>query len=178
MAPTKSAAAALGQAATQAPQPMQAAASIARSASCFLYGNGVAVGGAAGGNGDEAASGDDAIEGAAVDDEILDDGESFGAPGLEINFVAVFEVAHVKLANGGALESAMGFAVDHHAAHAADAFAAIVIESDGIFTLFDQAFVEDVEHFEEGHVLVDVGEHRNGPCGPCLGNFSGARREE
>src|SRR5208283_3282697 len=101
----------------------------------LLDGNGVAVGGAAGGNGDETAGGDDAVEGGAVNGEILDDGEGFGAPGFEIDFVAVFKVAHVELADGGALEAAVSFAIDHHAAHAANAFAAIVIEGDGIFAL-------------------------------------------
>ena len=134
-------------------------------------GNGVAVGGAAGGNGDEAASGDDAVEGAAVDGEILDDGKGFGAPGLEIDLVAILEVAHVKLADGGALEAAVGFAVDHKAAHAADAFAAIVVEGDGVFALGDEGFVEDVEHFEERHMLVDVGMRRSGPCGLCRVGF-------
>jgi len=51
----------------------------------------------------------------------------------------------------------VGLAVDHEAAHAADAFAAIVVEGDGVLALVDEGFVEDVEHFEEGHVLVDVG---------------------
>src|SRR5271157_4152055 len=74
----------------------------------FADGNGVAVGGAAGGNGDEAASGDDAVEGGAVNGKILDDGEGLGAPGLEVDHVAILEVAHMKLADGGAFESAVG----------------------------------------------------------------------
>src|SRR5208282_3623216 len=77
------------------------------------YGDSVAVGGAAGGNGNESAGGDDAVERAAVYGEIFDDGEGFGAPRLEVDFVAVLEVAHVKLADGGAREAAVGFAVDH-----------------------------------------------------------------
>ena len=47
-----------------------------------------------------------------------------------MDFVTVFEVSHVKLADGGALEPAVS-SVDHHAARAADAFTAIVVESDG-----------------------------------------------
>ncbi len=46
---------AFGHAATQAPQPMQAAASIARSASSLGTGSALRVGGAAGAHGDEAA---------------------------------------------------------------------------------------------------------------------------
>jgi hypothetical protein len=32
-----------------------------------------------------------------------------------------------------------------------------VIEGDGVFTLGDESFVDDVEHFEKRHVFVDVG---------------------
>ncbi len=123
----------------------------------LLDGNGVAIGGAAGRNGDKTTSGDDSIERAAVYGQVLYNGKCFSAPGFEINLVAVFEVAHVKLANGRSLEATMSFAVDHHAAHAANAFATIVIESDGIFALLDEGFVDDVEHFEERHVLADIG---------------------
>ena len=55
LAATNSMAEAFGQAATQAPQPMQAAASIAGSASSLGTGNRVGVGRAAGGRRDEAA---------------------------------------------------------------------------------------------------------------------------
>ena len=51
----------------------------------------------------------------------------------------------------------MSLAVDHHAAHTANPFAAIVIECDGIFALGNKALVDDVEHFQKGHVLADVG---------------------
>ena len=50
-------------------------------------------------------------------------------------------------------------AVDHQRAHAADAFAAIVIERDGLLTLVAQLLVEDVEHLEErgvGRNLLDL----------------------
>src|ERR1700757_1559985 len=104
-------------------------------------GDRVAVRGAAGGNGDEATSGDDAVEGGAVDSEVLDDRESFGAPRLEVDFAAVLEVAHMKLADSGAFEAAMGLAVDHESAHAADAFAAIVVEGDRVLALGDEGLV-------------------------------------
>ena len=55
LAPANSIAEAFGQAATQAPQPMQAAASIACSASGLGTGIAFAVGGAAGAHRDEAA---------------------------------------------------------------------------------------------------------------------------
>jgi hypothetical protein len=75
------------------------------------------------------------------------------APRLDPNLLAVAEVAHVQLARGrGALGSVCD-AVDDETAHAADAFAAIVVESDGILTVLDEAFVDDVKHFEERHVL-------------------------
>jgi hypothetical protein len=46
----------------------------------------------------------------------------------------------------------VGHAVDDHAARAADALAAVVVEGDGILALGDEALVHDVEHLEEGHV--------------------------
>ncbi len=64
-----------GHAATQAPQPMQVAASNAWSASSFGTGEVVGLGRRAGRRGDEAAGLDDAVERAAVDDEVLDDRE-------------------------------------------------------------------------------------------------------
>ena len=72
MAATKSMAEALGQAATQAPQPMQAAASMARSAFSLGIGMALPSGAPPVGGRDEAAGRDDAVEGAAVDDEVLD----------------------------------------------------------------------------------------------------------
>ncbi len=137
----------------------------------LLDGNGVAVRGGAGRSRDEAASGDDAVERCAVYGKVFDDGEGFGAPRFEIDHATIIEVAHVKLADGSALEAAMSLAIDHEAAHAADAFAAIVVEGDGIFTLVDEGFVEDVEHFEEGHVLIDVGKVVADHAAAVLGIF-------
>lgn len=108
------------------------------------------------GDTDEAAGGDDAVEGAAVHHQVLDDGEGFGPPGLDGDAVAILEAAHVQLAGGGALAGAVGAPVDHHAAGAADALAAVVVEGDGFLALADEAFVHDVEHLQEGHVGADV----------------------
>jgi hypothetical protein len=62
---------------------------------------GVAVGRIAGGDGDVAAGSDDAVEGAAIDDQILDHREGGRAPGLDDQLFSVFEVAHGQLADGG-----------------------------------------------------------------------------
>ena len=111
---------------------------------------------AAGGSRDETARGDDAVEARAVHRQILHDGKRQRAPGLDVQLVAVFEMAHVKLADGGAALGTVRHAVDHEAAHAADAFAAIVIESDRLLALGDQSLVDHVEHLEKRHVLVDA----------------------
>ena len=42
--------------------------------------------------------------------------------------------------------------VDDHAAGPADALSAVVIERDRFFAAFDQALIDDVEHFQKGHV--------------------------
>ena len=49
-----------------------------------------------------------------------------------------------------------GDAVDHAAAGAADAFAAVRVERNRVLALADQLFVDDVEHFQERHVGRDV----------------------
>ena len=105
-----------GQAATQAPQPMQAAASNAPSASALGTGIGVRLGRAAGRRGDVAAGLDDPVERAAVDDQVLDHRERRGPPRLDVDRLAVVEVPHVQLAGGGGLLRAVRHAVDHHAA--------------------------------------------------------------
>ena len=192
------------QTATQAPQPMQAAASIARSATVFLgfalrqqvqvgdlggneehgggvladrdagaaadagggvhgavrgrLGNreGVAVGRAAGVHRNEAAGLDDAIEGAAVGHQVLDDGEGLRPPRFDGNRIAVFEMPQVKLARGSAAMAAMGDAADDERAHAADAFPAVGVKGNRIFAARNDVFVHDVEHLQERHVRDDV----------------------
>jgi hypothetical protein len=119
-----------------------------------VFGNqdGVAVLRAADVDGAIAACGDDAIERAPIDDEILDDGEGLGPPRLDGDCVAVLEPAHVKLTDRGAAIGSVRHAVDDEAAHAADAFAAVGIERDRVLALLRQPFVDDVEHFEKRHV--------------------------
>jgi hypothetical protein len=56
----------------------------------------------------------------------------------------------------GRLDRPVRLPVDDHAAGAADALAAVVVERDRLLVGEDQLLVEDVEHLEEGHVLGDV----------------------
>ena len=49
-------------------------------------------------------------------------------------------------------------AVDHAAARAADAFAAVARDLDGFGALGDELFVQHVEHLEERHVFADAAE--------------------
>jgi hypothetical protein len=66
-------------------------------------------------------------------------------------------VPHVQLADRGAALRPVRQAVDHEAAAAADALAAVVLEGHRLFALVDQVFVQHVEHLEERHVLVTLG---------------------
>jgi hypothetical protein len=50
----------------------------------------------------------------------------------------------------------VGLAVDHEAAGAADPLAAVVLEGDRLLAALDELLVEDVQHLQEGGVLVDV----------------------
>ena len=47
-------------------------------------------------------------------------------------------------------------AVDVQRAHAADPFAAVVVECHGLLALVDQVVIQDVEHLEERGVGRDV----------------------
>ena len=55
----------------------------------------------------------------------------------------------MELACGDALYGTVGMSVDVERAHAADAFAAVVVEHYGFLTALYQKLVEHVEHFEE-----------------------------
>src|SRR4029079_14067519 len=68
---------------------------------------------------------DDAVERAAVHDQILHDWKRLGAPRLDDDRLAVLEATHVQLADRGPTVGAVRHAVDDEAAHAADAFAAV-----------------------------------------------------
>src|SRR5947208_2465451 len=105
---------------------------------------------------DEAARLDDSVKGAPVDDQILDDRERSGAPGLERQAITVPEAPHVELADGGGALGSVRDAVDHEATGAADTLAAVVLERDRRFAAIDQLLVDDVEHLEKGHVRADV----------------------
>src|SRR5205085_2836753 len=75
---------------------------------------------------------------------------------LDPELGAVAELAQVELADGGGAAGTVSDAVDHEAAGAADALAAVAVEGDGRLALGEQPLVEHVEHFEERHVLVGV----------------------
>ena len=116
---------------------------------------GVRVRGGSGVGGDEAAGLDDPVEGRAVHHEVLDHRERVGAPRLDGDGVPVLEGTHVQLAGGGDLGT-VGDAVDHQAAHAADALAAVVVEGHRFVAGLDELLVQDVEHLQERHVLRDA----------------------
>jgi hypothetical protein len=99
---------ALGHAATQAPQPMHCGGVHGLVGDGLRDGDHVGVGRRARARGDVAARLHDAVEGAAVDHEVLDDGERVGAPRLDPHLFAVLELAHVELAGGGGLLRPVG----------------------------------------------------------------------
>ena len=115
---------------------------------------------------DEAAGLDDAVEGGAVDDQVLDHRERAGPPGLDVDHGAVLERPHVQLAGGGRhrrAATAVRGAVDDDATLATNTLAAIRVECDRLLTGNGEFLVQHVEHLEEAHVLADaldaVGDH-------------------
>jgi len=117
----------------------------------FFDREGVGVHGVAGIDGNIASGLDDTIKCATVYDQVLDDGKGVGPPGLDNDGITVLEGAHMQLAGGSPLPGAMRPAVYIHGAHPADAFAAIMVEGDGLFALMNKALVKHVEHLQKGH---------------------------
>jgi hypothetical protein len=83
---------------------------------------------------------------------MLDEREARGAPRLDGHRLAVAELAHVELAGRGAALGAVRLPVDHHAAAAADALAAVGLEGDRLAAVLDDVLVELVEQLQEGHL--------------------------
>src|SRR5262249_49080174 len=78
--------------------------------------DGIAVGRPAGVDRHEAARLNDAVESAAIDDEVLDQRKGSRSPRLDVDLVAVLESAHVDLAGGRAALRAVRPAIDDQGA--------------------------------------------------------------
>jgi hypothetical protein len=52
---------------------------------------------------------------------------------------------------------AMRPTVDNRAAHAANTFTAVMVKSDGVPMVQGQLFVDHIQHFQKGHVIMNVG---------------------
>src|SRR5262249_14683235 len=123
-------------------------------------------------NRNESSASNDAVERATIDYQVLDHRKSLGPPRLQVQYVAVFEVTHVELADGGCPFGAVSYSVDHETAHTTYSFAAIMIEGNRIFTLCNEFFVEHIQHFQERHVRIHscmfVSHHAPGVIGSLL----------
>ena len=140
---------------------MHAAASIAASAAVFGHRNGVGIGRAARVDGDETAGLDDAVERAAVDDQVFDERKRLGAPGLDGDRLAVLEMAHVQLAGGGAAfvrRAELPLMTSEHMPQMPSRQSRS--KAIGSSPSADQSLVDHVEHFEERHVRHDVARPR------------------
>ena len=138
----------------------------------FRDGEVVGVGGAAAVERHIAAGLLDFIESVTVDHKVADHGESGRTPGFDGDLVAVVELAHVQLAGGDTLHGAVGMAVDVERAHAADAFAAVVVKHYRFLVVVHELLVEHIEHFEErrtgGYVIEMVFDELAGFLGTTL----------
>ena len=97
----------------------------------------------------------DAIQRGATDAEVTQNGECACAEGFDDDGFSVTELAHVELA-GGCFAGTVRDAVDGERTHTADAFATVVIESDGLFSARDKVVVDNVEHLEKGTIWANV----------------------
>ena len=123
----------------------------------FWTGNRVGIGYTTRGGTDVTTRLDDLVEGGAVHHQVADDREGLGTPGLDPDVVAILEFPHVELAGGDAVIVAMRTTVDIKPAHAADAFATVVVEAHGMRNaVVDESLVQDVEHLKEATIRRDV----------------------
>src|SRR5215208_293474 len=106
-------------------------------------------------SGDISTSLDDPVERAAIHDQVLDHGERLRPPRLDIDDVAVREGPHMQLA-GRRLLGTVRHTIDHQAALAADALAAVTVEGDGVFASLGEALVQHIEHLQKRHVPGDA----------------------
>ena len=116
----------------------------------FGNGDGVGIGYTAGGGADITTSLNNLVESGAVHHKVADDGEGLGTPRFNPDLIAIMELAHVELAGGDTIVVAVGTAIDVEAAHTADTFTAVVVETDGMcYAVVDELLIEDVEHLKE-----------------------------
>jgi hypothetical protein len=50
----------------------------------------------------------------------------------------------------------MRFPIDHKGAASADTFPAVMVKNHGLFPLFDKSLIEDIQHFQKGHIAFNV----------------------
>ena len=118
--------------------------------------NGVAVGHRVGAYRDEASRLQNLVVGRAVHHQVFDDGECCRTPRFDGDRASVLELAHVELAGRHGLLRPVCVAVDVERAHAADTFAAVVVECHRLLARMDEVVVQDIQHFEERGVGRDV----------------------
>ncbi len=156
MAETKSMAEALGQAATQAPQPMQAAASMARSALSFEIGMALPSGALPVRTETNPPEAMIRSKRARSTIRSLTTGNASARQGSRVR---VWPSRKLRMWSWQAVVcffGAVGVAVDDHAAGPADPLAAVVVEGDRLLALRGQLLVDDVEHLQERHVGADL----------------------
>ena len=95
----------------------------------------------------ESAGLNNSVKCTAVYHQVAHHREGLGPPRLNRNGVAVFELAHMKLAGGHPAVWTVGLAVDEHGAHSANSLAAVVVKNYGLGALRNELLVEHVHHF-------------------------------
>lgn len=101
---------------------------------------------------DKATGLQDFVEGFALYHQVFDDRERRTAPRFYRYGATVGEAPHVQLTGGNVVVRTVGPSVDVQAARPANAFAAIVVKSNRLFTLCNQVVVHDIEHFQKRRI--------------------------
>ena len=124
----------------------------------FVLGHvdGISIGNAASTHADESTLLLDAIERCTVHYQIAMHRKRRRAPRLDGDRHPVAEMPHVQLTRRRTLLPAVRRPIDDHRARATNAFATIGIKCNRFFARPNKSFVNDIKHFEEGHVRTDV----------------------
>src|SRR5690606_25504941 len=75
---------------------------------------------------------------------------------LNGDLVTIFIMAHMQLANCNALHGAMCLAINHKVTGTTNTLAAVVIEFYGFFSSKNKLLIQHIQHFKEGHVLINI----------------------
>src|SRR5690606_31015545 len=96
------------------------------------------------------------VERTSVHNQIFDNRKGFRPERLYVNSLPVIEFSHVELAGSSSFFFTVRTTVYCEGATSTNTFSAVVIESYRFISLVHKVFIENIQHFEKGHVFANV----------------------